>query len=86
MNITITNPTTAMLNKANARDVRICRQHLALNNLEAYASGIAGIHRSSSAKQQIEIEAAIREDDMQGAFYRHPTNGCMMAYRIELAA
>lgn len=81
-----TAPTAAKLNKANARDVRMARQHLAIGNVQAYANGMAGIHRSSSRQQQREIEAAIVADDMTGIFYRHPQNGCLLAHRSEMAA
>jgi hypothetical protein len=86
MQIEITTAAAPKLNKANARDVGMCRRHLACGDIQAYANGMAGIHRSSSRAQQAEIEAAIIADDMQGAFYRHPSNGCMMAYSVECAA
>lgn len=78
--VTTTDPVQLKLNKANARDVALCRRHLKLGNVQAYANGMAGIHRSSSRLQQREIEAAITADDMTGVFYRHPQNGCLVAY------
>jgi len=76
---TVQAPKPAKLNKANARDVKLCRQHLATGNPGAYARGMSGIHRSSSRAQQIEVERAICDDGQQGLFKRHPQSGAMIS-------
>lgn len=77
---TIIDGVTEKLNKANARSVKLARAVLRNTGDERYyAASLAGIHRSSSRLQQIEVEAAICNDGMQHLFLRHPVNGCMLS-------
>lgn len=69
---------TAKLSKANARDVAMCRRLLTAGDVGAYARGMSGIHRSSSFRQQMEVERAINEDGMAHLFGRHPQSGAMI--------
>lgn len=72
-------PAPAKLNKANARDVAMCRRLLNAGEFGAYARGMSGIHRSSSRAQQIEVERAICEDSAGAFFRRHPQSGAMIS-------
>jgi hypothetical protein len=75
------------LNKANARDIAKARSILGTQDGERmYAATLAGIHRSSSRLQQVEVEHAICDDGMCHLFYRHPVNGCMLAAPSKVAA
>jgi len=78
MAITETTMPAAKLNKANARDVAMCRRLLKAGEVGAYARGMSGIHRSSSFAQQVQVERAIHEDGMQDMFKR-AASGAMIA-------
>jgi hypothetical protein len=79
MQITITEANAPKLNKANARDVAMCRRLLAAGEFGAYARGMSGIHRSSNFRQQQAVCAAIREDSTGRFFARHPQSGAMIS-------
>ncbi|SFS12399.1 hypothetical protein [Sphingomonas jatrophae] len=74
------NPTRAIsLTKSCQSGVDNARVHLRTGNPGAYARSLAGLHRSSSERQQRAIEAVIASDATTHLFTRHVGNGCLLA-------
>lgn len=76
---TITEANAPKLNKANARDVAMCRRLLNAGEYGAYARGMSAIHRSSNFRQQQAVGAAIFIDGMEHMFKRAPSGAMVSA-------
>jgi len=74
------NPTRSLfLTKSCQQGVDNAQLHLRHGNHGGYARSLAGLHRSSSERQQRTIETVIASDGQERLFFRHPANGCLLA-------